>query len=167
MHLQFQLTEPEFVQAQWSHAHASGAMRRATVVLGTAVVGILIGTPVLWQRGQLPTVHALYYLALPLALVVALRFYLPRIARQAWAGDVNQQGFMVVDCDPDGLVIRSAVAVTRVPYREIRDWMEDEQLVLLVRNRFAFHAIPKRAFATPGDVEVVRGWYQRAKERQN
>jgi len=163
MQLQFQLTEAEHTAAQYLFARRSPGVKRSLFVLGTICMAPLVGAAWLLHLGQLTPQLAGCFFALPIAYLAVLGTWLPLEARNAWFYNPHLHGPMEIRCDADGIDSVSESGAFRVAYRDFDDWFEDEQFVLLMRTTDAFYIVPKRAFATPGDLEVLRGWFQRAR----
>ena len=142
MEIRGELTEKDYLRAQWLHMKPRRGFRAAgyvVLVLFLLALGLAVASAVAGSAHQ-PLAHVLLPVLVLGGVVVLQRYQWKRIYRR----QLSLQGLHTYTFSAEGIVASSAHGNGRMDWTVFIKWREDPNLFLLYQADNLFHMIPKR-----------------------
>ena len=151
-----QYTPDDFRKAQRLHARQGAASADTRIFLVVLVVFFYISLIVLVLLGRLDGLYLLAPLALLLVFLLFQYMYKPFMWGRTFRKNKALSAPFELELSGEGLAVSNPAGRALTPWNNFVKWAEDREMILLYRSYLAFQMLPKRLFATEGDLQFLR-----------
>jgi len=161
---QFQWTD--YLAAQLLHAQPSGSQKIIQYVAYTFVALIFVAVLYLFFRygGKIENVFPIILFILAVIFPIFYRkVFMPNQVKKSFEQQKGMSLPFEFEFTETGMLTSNKLGNNTLPWEYFTKWKENEDIIILYQSDSVIHMLPKRLFANPEELEVVKSLLEKNK----